>query len=89
MNRYEQVIEKHKNSDNYITNPTQTMNNPVKHQNDMAQPNATQDFECQTTIYDILDVSNGIKGNNNENNEISGIFRLIFVCFGTELSVFD
>jgi hypothetical protein len=40
--RYEQVIESHKNADNYISHPTQTMNHPLKNQNEMAAPNASQ-----------------------------------------------
>lgn len=49
------MVLAHKNTDNYVSHPTQTMNNPLKNQNDMAAPNAVQDFECQADPYDISD----------------------------------
>lgn len=53
--RYDALVQAHRNSDNYVPHSTQTMNNPLKNQNDMISPNAVQDFECQANPYDIND----------------------------------
>lgn len=55
--KYESLIEAHKNKDGFSSKPTQTINNPQKHQNDMVAPNASQDFGCQAMAFDILDAT--------------------------------
>lgn len=60
--KYENIILSHRNQvDNYTTHPTQTMNNPLKNQNEMVAPNASQDFECQVNSYDIKDNLNSMR----------------------------
>lgn len=53
--KYEQLIQSHKNSDDFASKLTQTMNNPSKDQSEMVAPNASQDFECQANIFDITE----------------------------------
>jgi hypothetical protein len=59
--RYDALVIAHRNSDSYVPHSTQTMNNPLKNQNDMISPNAVQDFECQANPYDIKDTYIAIK----------------------------
>eukprot|EP01041_Mallomonas_annulata_P001489 gene1489-2870_t len=53
--KYELLVDSHKNSDGFSSRPTQTLNNFQKNQNEMAAPNASQDFGCQAISYDISD----------------------------------
>ena len=59
--KYEAIIESHKNLDGFSSRPTQTLNNSQKNQNDMAAPNASQDFGCQASAYDISDALAGAR----------------------------
>eukprot|EP00607_Mallomonas_marina_P008937 CAMPEP_0182422554 /NCGR_PEP_ID=MMETSP1167-20130531/8285_1 /TAXON_ID=2988 /ORGANISM="Mallomonas Sp, Strain CCMP3275" /LENGTH=1009 /DNA_ID=CAMNT_0024600719 /DNA_START=93 /DNA_END=3122 /DNA_ORIENTATION=- len=57
--RYESLVDSHKNSDGFSNRPTQTLNNFQKNQNDMAIPNAASDFGCQVISYEISDALAG------------------------------
>lgn len=54
-NKYENVIKSHKNVDSFSSRPTQTKNNPLKNQNEMAAPNAFREVGSQAISYEIKD----------------------------------
>lgn len=54
-NRYDAIIASHKNTEGFVSKPTQTFNYALKNQNDMAAPNTFQEFGCQVTTYEIND----------------------------------
>jgi hypothetical protein len=53
--RYENVIKAHKNVDGFTSRPTQTKNNQLKNQNEMAAPNAFREVGAQAISYEIKD----------------------------------
>lgn len=55
---YEKLREAHKNVDGFASTFSQTVNNPVKHQNEAAVPVALVEGGCQTSSYEIDDAMN-------------------------------
>ena len=53
--RYEACVKAHTNVDGFTSRPTQTKNNPLKNQNEMAAPNAFREFGSQAVSYEIKD----------------------------------
>lgn len=53
--RYEAVIKSHTNVDGFSARATQTKNNQLKNQNEMAAPNAFKDSGSQAISYEIKD----------------------------------
>lgn len=53
--RYEACVKAHTNVDGFNSRPTQTKNNPLKNQNEMAAPNAFREFGSQAISYEIKD----------------------------------
>lgn len=53
--RYEASVKAHANVDGFSTRATQTKNNQLKHQNEMAAPNAFKDSGSQAISYEIKD----------------------------------
>jgi len=69
--RYDVLVKNHKNEDGFVSRPTQTKNNPLKHQNEMASLNAYRDFGSQVVAYEINDAITNI--NYQKNNENDGV----------------
>ena len=56
--RYEKLKEAHKDVDGFASTFSQTLNNPVKHQNEAAVPVTLVEGGCQTSSYEIDDAMN-------------------------------
>jgi hypothetical protein len=53
--QYQKLCEAHTESDRFASHATQTLNYPLKNQNEMAAANAGRDMVIQATSYDIFD----------------------------------
>ena len=56
--RYEKLKDSHKDVDGFASTFSQTLNNPMKHQNEAAVPVTLVEGGCQTSSYEIDDAMN-------------------------------
>jgi hypothetical protein len=64
---YEANVEKHKNKDAFASRPAQTINNPLKNQNEMATPNSTAEMGCSVFSYEIKDAMDSLNSATDQN----------------------
>jgi hypothetical protein len=71
--RYDTCIKAHKNVDGFVARTTQTKNNQLKNQNEMAAPNAFREFGTQAISYEIKDETSQASATNTENDMTTGL----------------
>jgi hypothetical protein len=71
--RYEACVKSHKNIDGFVSRTTQTKNNQLKNQNEMAAPNAFKEIGTQAISYEIKDETTLAGTSNNENDIATGL----------------
>lgn len=71
--RYEACIKAHHNVDGFLARSSQTKNNPLKNQNEMAAPNAFREFGSQAISYEIKDETSNAGASNTDHDLTSGL----------------
>ena len=71
--RYEVCVKAHKNEDGFAARTTQTKNNQLKNQNEMAAPNAFREFGSQAISYESKDEIAQATASNTENDLPAGL----------------
>lgn len=71
--RYDACVKAHKNVDSFSARTTQTKNNQLKNQNEMAAPNAFREFGSQAISYEIKDEIAQATATNTENDIAAGL----------------
>jgi len=71
--RYDACIKAHSNVDGFLARSTQTKNNLLKNQNEMAAPNAFREIGSQAISYEIKDETSNIGSSNTDHDLTSGL----------------